>query len=312
MSALDILAMATGAFVVMVTLMLPYYQRVLQAEADTADIRVAEEVAKAELSALEEETAATRTRAGQIRSELDAAAARKAGLEEQIAEITREVGRLTAAASRPVAPRISKTPLQTTVADRLDVVFVVDTTHSMRPALKDLSRSLQGIVRVLQRLVPSVRVGVVSYTDRDTGYPPVNALGLTDTGTSLSRVQGFVQSLQPPPRGSRTLDEDVELGLARAISMSWRPDAVKVILIIGDAQPHPQDRAHTLSMATRFRNAGRKAAVSSLYVSTKSSRRAGEAARPFFRRLAQAGGGRFNDHTGQMFESVILSVLVDP
>lgn len=310
MSALDILAMATGAFVVMVTLMLPYYQRVLQAEADTADIRVAEEVAKAELSALEEETAATRTRAGQIRSELDAAAARKAGLEEQIAEITREVGRLTAAARRPQAPRISKTPLQTTVADRLDVVFVVDTTHSMRPALRDLSRSLQGIVRVLQRLVPSVRVGVVSYTDRDTGYPPVSALGLTDTRASLSRVQGFVQSLQPPPRGSRTLDEDVELGLARALSMTWRPDAVKVILVIGDAQPHPQDRARTLSMATRF-GRGRKAAVSSLYVSTKSSRRAGDSARPFFRRLAQAGSGQFNDHTGQMFESVILSVLVD-
>ncbi len=310
LSALDILAMATGAFVVMVTLMLPYYQRVLEAEAETEDVRAAEQTSKAELAAIEEETAATQTQTGKIVSESEAAAARNAALDEQIAEITKKIGKLESAAARPQAPKAARRPLQSTVQDRLDVVFVVDTTKSMAPSLRNLALSLRGIVRVLEKLVPSLRVGVVAYTDRDTGYTPVQALSLTETSSGLPRVLRFVENLTPPPRGSRTIDEDMELGLAQALSMPWRRDAVNVIVVIGDAQPHRKDRGHTLGLANRFRSSGPQNAISSLFVSTRSSRRAGDAARPFFRRLAQAGGGSFNQHSGQMFESVIMSVIV--
>jgi len=310
MSALDILAMATGAFVVMVTLMLPYYQRVLEAQAQTDQMREAEQVMMAERAALQEEIAATNVSAGQIEQEFEAAAAKKAAMEEQIAEVEKRIGALQGAA-RQGRPRTQRrNDLQISVVDELDVVFVIDTTRSMTPALKDLSRSLRGIIRTLQRLVPSVRVGVAAYTDADTGYNPVRALPLTDTDGNLGRVLGFVRSLGPTPRGSRTLEEDVELGLGRAIAMNWRREAERVIVVIGDAEPHRSDRGRALSMARNFEASGPRSAVSSLFVSTPSSRRAGNRARPFFRALARSGGGTFNDHTGQMFESVILAVLV--
>ncbi|MEM8791946.1 MAG: vWA domain-containing protein [Pseudomonadota bacterium] len=311
MSALDILAMATGAFVVMVTLMLPYYQRVLDAQAQTEEVREAEQVMLAEKADLEEDTAAVNVAAGQIESDFEAAAAKKASLEEQIAEIQKRIGQLQGAARQSRRTQSRPSNLQSTVVDKLDVVFVIDTTRSMIPALQDLSRSLRGIVRVLQRLVPSVRVGVAAYTDADTGFNPVRALPLTDTGSSLPRVLGFVRSLGPPPRGSRTLEEDVELGLSRALSMNWRRDAQRVIVVIGDAEAHRRDRGRAFALASRFQASTPKSAVSTLFVSTPSSRRAGNRARPFFRSLAGAGGGKFNDHTGQMFESVILAVLVN-
>ncbi|MEL6196664.1 MAG: vWA domain-containing protein [Pseudomonadota bacterium] len=312
MSALDILAMATGAFVVMVTLMMPYYQRVLDAEAATDAARESTASAMAEAASLEEETASTNASAGQIESEMEAAAAEFAAMDEEMAEITRQIGALKAAAARPPAPSpVPEHTLQSTVVDRLDVVFVIDTTASMRSVIRELSLSLSGIVRVLERLVPSVRVGFAAYTDRDTGYQPVRTLPLTETKTGLNRVLGFARSLGPPPRGSRTVDEDVELGLGAAMGMAWRQDAVRVILVIGDARAHPQDRGRTMAMANRFRSAGAKNAVSTLFVSTRSSRREGDVARGFFRQLAGAGGGTFNDHTGQIYESVILSVLVN-
>ena len=54
---------------------------------------------------------------------------------------------------------------------------------------------------------------------------------------------------------------------------------------------------------------GDNRAVSALFVSTPTSQSRGDRDRSFFVRLARKGGGTFNDHTGQMFESVILAVL---
>jgi hypothetical protein len=63
----------------------------------------------------------------------------------------------------------------------MDLVFVVDTTASMTPAIGQMRSSMQGIVRILERLVPSLRVGIVAYSDRDTGREPLSILPLTST-----------------------------------------------------------------------------------------------------------------------------------
>jgi len=46
-------------------------------------------------------------------------------------------------------------------------------------------------------------------------------------------------------------------------------------------------------------------------VTTPSSLSAGNIARSYFQALAKAGNGAFNDHTGSMIESVLLSALGD-
>jgi len=312
MSALDVLAMSTGVFVVIVTLMLPYYQRTLDAQASTVETQQGIEAVEARRAELENRTASVNASAGEIESQVAAAAAQNAALDEQIAEIEIKVGQLQAETARPVAPRKDpRKTAQASVIKELDVVFVMDTTRSMEPAMRDLALSLRGIITVLEKLVPSVRVGFVAYTDADTGYRPIHALPLTDTKTGLNQVLGFVAGLRPPPRGSPTIDEDMDRGVNRALGMNWRGSGKQVMVVIGDATPHSADRGATMRMAQGFRASGAKRAVSTLFVSTPSSRRRGDAPRPFFTQLAAIGGGEFNDHSGRMFESIILSVLVD-
>jgi hypothetical protein len=197
------------------------------------------------------------------------------------------------------------------VIEAIDLVFVIDTTASMTPVIRELAVSMRSIVRILQRLVPSVRIGISAYKDRDTGLPPVITFPLTPTDPYLARIIGFVDSLDASPVGSRTLEEDVHLGLEAATLMRWRPDARQVLVVIGDAAAHAEYQSETFWRARNFVQGHELRSLSALFVTTPSSLEAGNRARPYFQALANAGDGTFNDHTGSMIESVLLSVLVD-
>jgi hypothetical protein len=171
--------------------------------------------------------------------------------------------------------------------------------------------SIRGIVRILQRLVPSVRIGIVAYKDRDIPLPPVITFPLTPTDPFLPRIVGFLDSLEESPIGSRTIDEDVHLGLEAATLMQWRRDAKQVLVLIGDAEAHPENVNETFWRAQNFVQGSELRTLSTLFVTTPSSLSAGQRARPYFQALAEAANGAFNDHTGSMIESVLLSVLVE-
>jgi len=186
---------------------------------------------------------------------------------------------------------------------------VIDTTASMTPAIRELAASMGSLVRILERLVPSVRIGVAAYKDRDTGLAPVIALPLTATDPDPARIIAFVDALDASPVGSRTIEEDVHLGLEAAMGMQLRPDARQALIVIGDAAAHPELQVETLHRVRAFARESSKRTVSALFVSTPNSRSRGDHARPFFQELATAGKGSFHDHTGSMIESVLLSVL---
>jgi hypothetical protein len=181
----------------------------------------------------------------------------------------------------------------------------------MGPVIRELAVSMRSIVRVLQRLVPSVRVGVSAYKDRDTGLAPVITLPLTPTDPHLARIVSFVEALDASPVGSRTLEEDVHLGLEAATLMRWRPEARQVLVVIGDAPAHPEYVNETFARAESFVRQSELRTLSTLFVTTPSSLSAGQSARPYFQALAKAADGAFNDHAGSMIESVLLSVLAD-
>jgi hypothetical protein len=197
------------------------------------------------------------------------------------------------------------------VIEAIDLMFVIDTTASMTPVIRELAVSMRSIVRILQRLVPSVRIGVSAYKDRDTGLPPVVTFPLTPTDPHLPRIIGFIESLEGSPIGSRTLEEDVHLGLEAATLMRWRADARQALVVIGDAAAHAEYVNETFWRAQNFVQENELRTVSTLFVTTPSSLSAGQRARPYFQALAKAANGTFNDHTGSMIESVLLSVLVE-
>ena len=297
LSALDLLAMATGVFVLLLVLLMPYYRKTFDAGATIQAVRVQTETVTSEFEALE--------RAG--------AAARKQA-EETLTEVARLNGQAEALErSRPEQPRPkpSATEEDERVIDALDLIFVIDTTASMRPVIRDLAVSLRGIVRILERLVPSVRIGVVAYKDRDSGLAPVIAFPLTPTDPYFSRIIDFVERLQAAVASSRTIEEDVHLGLEAASQMPFRTKARQTLVVIGDAAVHDPLRELTLQRVANFVRNRPERTVSSLFTSTPSSQSRGERARPFFKALATAGKGSFNDHVGSMTESILLSVLVE-
>jgi hypothetical protein len=300
MSALDVLAMATGVFVLLLVMLMPYYRKTLDANAEIEAVRVAAAETLAEVRSLE-------TTAARYRAEAGAAA-------QEAAELDARAAALEEAARQKIEPKpvvqLGPDPGQQ-VIEAIDLMFVIDTTASMTPVIRELAVSIRSIVRILQRLVPSVRIGVSAYKDRDTGLPPVVTFPLTATDPHLPRIIGFVESLDASPVGSRTLEEDVHLGLEAATLMRWRPDARQVLVVIGDAAAHAEYVNETFWRVQHFVEQNELRTVSTLFVTTPSSLSAGQRARPYFQALAKAANGSFNDHTGSMIESVLLSVLVD-
>jgi Mg-chelatase subunit ChlD len=312
LSALDVLAMATGTFVLIVVLLMPYYRKSFDAQAEIEEVRVESATVSAEAEALQQ--VADRDRAAAAQAQAEAEKLQSAAAELQAAaaaqqDQTRAAEAETAARQRRIED-LRKLAEQR-VVEELDLVFVVDTTRSMKPVLDELAISMKSIVRILERLVPSVRIGFVAYRDRDAGVKPLIVLPLTETDTGLERLLRFVSRIKISPRGSATVEEDMYLGLTRALSMRLRPDAKQSVIVIGDAAAHPWEASKTLNRAKRFARRAERNSLSALYVSTPSSRRFGDTGRGFFIDLAAAGGVEFSEHSGRMIESVLLSVLVD-
>ena len=300
MSALDVLAMATGVFVLLLVMLMPYYRKTMDAEAEIEAVRVAAAELLAEVQSLEATAARNRAEAGAAAAEAAELQARATALEQAARQRLRPT------------PVVQEGPDPKRQAiEALDLVFAIDTTASMTPVIHDLAVSMRSIVRILQRLVPSVRIGISAYKDHDIPLPPVITLPLTATDPHLPRIVGFLESLEASPVGSRSIDEDVHLGLEAATLMRWRPDAKQVLVVIGDAEAHPENVNETFWRAQKFVQGNELRTFSTLFVTTPSSLSAGNIARSYFQALAKAGNGAFNDHTGSMIESVLLSALGD-
>lgn len=307
LSALDVLAMATGTFVLLVVILMPYYRMTFDAGAETEGLRVA-------MSELHAETEAERRSAAGDMEAAGEAEAAAAAAEAEATRMLEAASRLRAkAAAQPPPPTESRKPEtgDTRVVDALDLVFVVDASGSMGPTLKEMKLSLGGIVRVLEKLVPTLRVGFVAYRDHDVGSWVVDELTLTPTKTHLKSVIAYAANLRAAAIGGTTVTEALYEGLGRAVRMNFTPGAKHTIIVVGDAAAHPPEQGATLGLARAFAAAGPRRSVSTLFVSTRAYLRYGRGDREFFGALAQAGGGIFSDHRGELMESVLLSVLED-
>jgi hypothetical protein len=306
LSALDVLAMSTGVFVLLVVLLMPYYRKTFDANAAVAQMRVSASETLARIQSLEENATLYRGEAEGAEKEASRLNALASTLEDQARANRSRMEALDEAPKQEPGP-----DPKNMVVEAIDLVFVIDTTSSMTPALQELSVSMRSIVRILERLVPSVRIGVAAYTDRDTGLPPVTVMPMMSTDHDLPRILNFVNRLDAARVGSPTVEEDLHLGLAAAFAMRLRPTARQAIVVIGDAAAHKVFQEETLIRSRNFVRTNKNRTVSTLFVTTPSSLMHGQRDRHYFQLLADAGNGSFNDHAGSMTESILLSVLVN-
>ena len=137
----------------------------------------------------------------------------------------------------------------------LDIVLVIDGTKSMDFVMADVkARMTQLAVRVRQ-LVPIARVGVVVFGGK--GEP----LDLQPLTLSTAKLQTFLGSIQA--KGGGEWQENTLGAVQAAVTrMDWKPYARKVIVLIGDSPPEPEDFAPLLALIHDFRrNNGTLSAV---------------------------------------------------
>ena len=123
----------------------------------------------------------------------------------------------------------------------LDVVFVFDSTGSMGGIIWETKAHIRQLTAFVQHLVPGARVGMVTYRDlpefdmAEFQYT-TRTRGLT---TDVKNLESWLGSVEP--RGGGDPPEAVLQGLQAAMGMSWRQPAKKVIILLGDAPPRPEN-----------------------------------------------------------------------
>ena len=161
----------------------------------------------------------------------------------------------------------------------LDLVIVFDSTSSMEREINVMKLHFMHLATRLLEVLPNTRIACVTYKDT-TDTPAVAYSALTN---DLRHVHAFLSQVQASG-GGQDIPEAVELGLWQAIDgYPIRDDAVKVILLFGDAPPRPDGFKRAMGLAQRF------SSNSKSFISTVSVRRLQPI--PEFFHIASAGGG---------------------
>ena len=299
MSTLDLFASILGTFVLITFVLLPYYLEQPFLEADIAQAQAETSALTAELRLYREKLTATQTARSEAEDALVAAQQRLAAAKA-----------LAAAQPAPkdeAEPAPSPLPTPFAISD-LDLVFVMDTTGSMRNELADVQANLLGVIRVLARLAPSLRVGFVAFKDRGDAYVTLAFPLSPMTQGNVGQVVEFVGRMSAERRRRRSR-------AGRRGAEGRDRDA----LAQRCAGPDPGGRRRAgpavgprraLELADQFRRSSsdpaRPRTVSAIFTGETA------AAHLFYEQIAQAGGGDFSAYQGQIIENVLLSVLSDP
>lgn len=119
----------------------------------------------------------------------------------------------------------------------IDLVFVVDETGSMGPYIEQVKTRLLELVEAVRAsaLCKSLRLGLVTFRD----HPPqdhtfvTRVVPLTEDIAALRRGVNAMQA-----NGGGDGPEALTDGLHDLLHLEWRPQAVRVAVLVGDAPPH--------------------------------------------------------------------------
>jgi hypothetical protein len=124
------------------------------------------------------------------------------------------------------------------VRPRVEVAFVLDSTGSMGGLIEGAKQKIWSIANAIigRSPAPEVRIGLVSYRDRDGDEYVTRFFDLTD---DIDAVFGSLQSFGADGGGDDL--ESVNQALHEAVTrMSWSkdPNVLKVVFLVGDYGPH--------------------------------------------------------------------------
>jgi hypothetical protein len=123
----------------------------------------------------------------------------------------------------------------------LDIEVAFDTTSSMAPAIEQAKKDGVNLVAGVREAFPDTHFALVSF--RDYGNSGGDYEVLQPMTGDIAATQAAFQRLRTASNSSpfNTSAEEYNLALQKSYtdaSIGWRPHARKVVVVIGDAQPH--------------------------------------------------------------------------
>ena len=133
----------------------------------------------------------------------------------------------------------------------LDVALVIDATDSMQFVIDSVRSRLTKLVTLLRKLVPTSRIGIVTYRDRGEEY----VTRWVDLSFSTLKLKNFLANLHAD--GGGDWPEAVYEGLDAAVNdLSWRKRSRRVVVLVSGSPPHPESMGGVLSLAQGFQSRG--------------------------------------------------------
>ncbi len=122
---------------------------------------------------------------------------------------------------------------------KIDIVFVIDATESMKDDIKHIRKYFSSELKEQLGKYESYRLALVLYKDYNDDFLVKTACGFTD---SMKRFNKALNSFHV--FGGRDIPEAVYEGLNAGLILEWNQsqDVDRRLVLIGDAPPHPRSK----------------------------------------------------------------------
>lgn len=131
-----------------------------------------------------------------------------------------------------------------TPKDKVDIVFAIDTTGSMKDDMQKLKKVWLPSLREKVKEFKDLRLGLLLYRDYGDSYKfmklPVKKYDFTEDFDSFAKNLLGVKILGK--EGGDIPEAVYEALFASMNYYEWRDDAQRKVILIGDAEPHPKPR----------------------------------------------------------------------
>lgn len=133
-----------------------------------------------------------------------------------------------------------------TPKDKVDLVFAIDTTGSMKDDMQELKKAWLPSLKEKVKEFKNLRLGLLLYRDYGDSYKfmklPVRKYGFSEDFDSFAKNLLDVKIIGK--EGGDIPEAVYEALFASMNYYDWRDGAQKKVILIGDAEPHPKPRGN--------------------------------------------------------------------
>lgn len=188
----------------------------------------------------------------------------------------------------------------------LDIAILFDSTGSMSRPIRKVKTAIGEMIRVLHRIVPNLQISLITFKgDMDASRYVIAGTPLVGDPFELLNFIRCVDISGGSSRGYAAIHTALHTAIH---DLDWREEVQRVIILIGDAPPYPEEDNDGNSLIREF-----DGSTSTIYVNSGGNPRRGmnERAVKIFRQYAKTGGGEFirNDQSDDVVRQIVTATV---